>query len=218
MLSQSKATKKKKEKEETRESARQQKIDAKYDALTETQQFDIADGYVTLCRTFKYLGSRLSYNLQDDADVEAQLTAANQSMGTLKEAWHNPHLDTYSKYLLFRAIPMNLLVWGCENWSLQQDLLQRLEVFLHRSIQQILHISIVQVQEDHIRNEKIHQMFYDIPCVINMIAARQLGFLGKVVRGPHDSSAHRVLTACCQHKHKHRCPYLHNKDIIVQNL
>ncbi len=92
-------------------------------------------------------------------------------MGALKEVWHNPYLDTYSKYLLFRAIPMNLLLWGCENWSLQQDLLQRLEIFLHCSIRQILHISIVQVQEDHIRNEKIPQMFYDIPCVINMIAA-----------------------------------------------
>jgi hypothetical protein len=71
MLSQSKATKKKKEKEETWESAQQRKIDAKYDALPETQQFDIADGYVTFCWTFKYLGSRISYNLQDDADVEA---------------------------------------------------------------------------------------------------------------------------------------------------
>jgi hypothetical protein len=32
-----------------------------------------------------------------------------------------------------------------------------------------------------------------------MIATRQLGFLGKVVQGPHDSPAH-------------------NKDVIVQNL
>ncbi len=61
-------------------------------------------------------------------------------------------------------------------------------------------------------------MFYDIPCVVNMIAARQLGFLGKVVQGPHDSPACWMLTACCQHKGKHRYPYLHNKDVIVQNL
>ena len=33
-------------------------------------------------------------------------------------------------------------------------------------------------------------MFYDIPCVKNMIDARQLGFLGKVVvRGPIDRPA-----------------------------
>jgi hypothetical protein len=147
--------KKKKEKKETKEKARQKKIDVKYDALPETQQFDIADGYVTFCRTFKYLGSRISYNLCDDADIEARLAAANQSMGALKEVWRNPHLDTYSKYLLFRAVPMNLLLWGCDNWSLRQDLLRQLAVFLHRGIRRILHISITQVQEERIRNDKV---------------------------------------------------------------
>jgi hypothetical protein len=93
-----------------------------------------------------------------------------------------------------------------------------IEVFLHCSIRQILHISLVQVQEHHICNEKIRQMFYDIPCVVNMIAARQLGFLGKVVQGPHESPARWMLTACCQHKRKCKCPYLHSKDVIVQNL
>ena len=64
----------------------------------------------------------------------------------------------------------------------------------------------------------MQRMFYDIPCIINMIAARQLGFLGKIVSGPHDSPARRMLIACCQHKRKVGCPYLHNKDVIVQNL
>ena len=87
-------------------------------------------------------------------------------MGALKEVWRNPHLDKYSKYLLFRTIPMNLLLWGCKNWSLRQDLLQRLEVFLHCRIRRILYISITQVQEDRIRNDKIQKLFYDIPCVL----------------------------------------------------
>ena len=30
--------------------------------------------------------------------------------------------------------------------------------------------------------------------------------------------ARRMLTACCQHKCKCGRPYLHNKDVIVQNL
>ncbi len=126
--------------------------DAKYEALPETDQIIIADDYVTFYCKFKYLGSRISYNLWDENGIEAWLAAANQSMGALKEVWRNPHLDTYSKYLLFWAIPMNLLLWGCKNWSLQQALLRKLEVFLHYSIQRILHISIVQVQEHHIRN------------------------------------------------------------------
>ena len=39
-------------------------------------------------------------------------------MDALKEVWRNPHLNIYNKYLFFRAIPMNLLLWGVETWSL----------------------------------------------------------------------------------------------------
>jgi len=206
--------------DESRESERTRttREDAMYDNLPETEAINVADGYVTFCRTFKYLGSRITYNLRDDHDIDARLSAANRSMGALKEIWRNPHLDTYSKYLLFRAIPVNLLLWGCETWSLRQTLLRRLEVFLHRNIRHILHISIIEVKDNHIRNEKIRRLFYDIPCIRNMIAARQLGFLGKVIRGPHDAPARRMLTACCQHKRNQGRPYLHNKDVIVQHL
>ncbi len=61
----------KKEKKDTQEKSRQRKINDKYDALPDTQQFEAADGYVTFCRTFKYLGLRISYNLRDDANIEA---------------------------------------------------------------------------------------------------------------------------------------------------
>jgi hypothetical protein len=44
--------KNKKEKKDTQEKARQKKIDDKYDALPDTQQFKVADGYVTFCRNF----------------------------------------------------------------------------------------------------------------------------------------------------------------------
>ena len=85
-----------------------------YDRLNETQDFPVADGSVSFTRTFQYLGSLISYNLRDDDDITARLAAANASMGALKEVWRNPHLDVYNKYLLFRAIPMNLLLWGAE--------------------------------------------------------------------------------------------------------
>jgi hypothetical protein len=137
------------------EQARTAREDAKYNALPETAQIDIADGDVTFCQKFKYLGSRISYNLRNDDNIAARLSTANKSMGALKEIWQNPHLNTYSKYLLFRAIPVNLLLWGCETWSLQQAHLCRLEVFLHCSICCILHISILDVKDKHIHNKKI---------------------------------------------------------------
>jgi len=97
------------------ESARIAREDAKYDALPETAKIDVSTGYVNISRMFKYLGSKISYSIGDGDDIDAPLIAAWQSMGALKEVWRNQHLDTYSKYFLFRAIPTNLLLWGCEN-------------------------------------------------------------------------------------------------------
>ena len=47
-------------------------------------------------------------------------------MGALKEIWINPNLNTYNKYLVFRAMPMNLLLWGCElTWQTRSLLTQK---------------------------------------------------------------------------------------------
>jgi len=76
-------------------------------------------------------------------------------MGRLKEVWCKPHLDVYNKYLLFRAIPMNLLLWGAETWSLRKSQLDKLEVFLHCSIRRILQISMSTVHKQRLHNEKV---------------------------------------------------------------
>ncbi len=134
--------------------------------------------------------------LRDDDDITSQLAVANASMGKLKEVWRNPHLDVYNKYLLFRAIPMNLLLWGAETWSLRKSQLDKLEVFLHRSIRRILHTSMTKVRTQQPHNDKVRKMFYSIPCVRNMIAARQMDFVGKMVRGPLDRPSRNMITAC----------------------
>ena len=115
----------------------------------------MADGFLSFTRTFQYLGSLISYNLRDNNDITARLAAANVAMGRMNNVWRNPHLDLYNKYLLFRAIPMNLLLWGAEAWSLQQSQLEKLEVFLHQSIRHILQISMTKVQEQRIHNDKV---------------------------------------------------------------
>ena len=137
-------------------------------------------------------------------------------MGALKELWRNPHLDMYNKYLLFRAIPMNLLLWGAETWSLRKSQLDKLEVFLHRSIRRILQISMSTVQEQRLRNGKVRDMFYSIPCVRNMIEARQMDFVGKMIRGPPESR--NMITACCDHKRQVGRQQTTGKNFMVENL
>ena len=139
---------------------------------------------MTFCRHFKYLGSFVSFSLCYDFYIENRVTAATQLMGALEQV------------LLFRAIPMNLLLWGCETWSMRKALSNKLEVFLHRNIRRILRVSMTKVREDCIRNEHVRRLFYNIPRVSNMIAAHQLDFIGKMIHGPFGRPAQQMLTAC----------------------
>ncbi len=149
---------------------------------------------------------------------ELQQPPPQCSMGGLKEILRNPHFIIYNKYLLFQAIPMNLLLWGTETWSLCKSQLDQLEVFLHRSIRWILQISISKVQEDRIRNKRVREMFYSIPCVQNMIAACQADFIGKMIQCPPNQPSRNMITACCDHKRRVGHPQTTGKNFMVENL
>ena len=49
---------------------RREKEGLLYDELVETRPITVADGLVTFCRHFKYLGSFISFSLSDDFDIE----------------------------------------------------------------------------------------------------------------------------------------------------
>ena len=113
---------------------------------------------------------------------------------------------------------MNVLLWGDETWSLRKSQLDQLEVFLHRSIRIILQILMTKVQEDRIRNENVRKMFCSIPCVRNMIAARQADFIGKMIQGPPDRPSRNMITACCDHKRQVVRPQTTGKNFMVENI
>jgi hypothetical protein len=55
------------------------------------------------------------------------------------------------------------------------------------------------VINEKLRNEQVRTTFYAyaMPCVKNMIAARQLDYIGKLIQGLHDQPARRMITSCC---------------------
>ena len=134
----------------------------------------LSEYFVTFCVHFKYLGSWLSFSLCGYYDVERRIGQANSLMGALEILWKYHHVDMYSKYIIFRVIPCNLILWGCESWALRHSLIDKIDVFLHRRIISILGIIMGQVRERHIKNSHICTMFYNIPCMGNQFTFRQL--------------------------------------------
>ena len=72
-----------------------------YIALTETKQIAVADGNITFCYHFKYLGSWVSFSLRDNYNMAKRIASVNASMGSMTSFWDDEHIDVYSKYLMF---------------------------------------------------------------------------------------------------------------------
>ena len=139
-------------------------------------------------------------------------------MGAMSKIWEDDNVDTYSKYLLFKAIPCNLLLWGCKSWDLRKSLLASLEVFLHRGISRILRIRMSKVIEKHITNTSIREKFYNIPTINKQIALRQLTYLGKIFRREESHISTRLLTVWCDHQRQSGRPILTNKQSMARNI
>ena len=149
----------------------QKRYDQKYDGAEETEPILIGEsGMITLTRHFKYIGSYISYSLKDDYDIEHRISQDSSAMGSLNNFWIDNTVDNISKYLIFCAIPCNILLWGCESWEIREATLNKLEVFLHRNVRKILKITITMVMDEKITNQYLRKIFFNIPTIRNQIA------------------------------------------------
>ena len=106
-------------KEEENGGTRQNIYDQKYDNAEETKPTLISESImITFTRHFKYLGSYISYSLKDDYDIEHRISQASAAMGALNKFWNYNTVNNLSKYLIFCAIPCNILLWGGESWAI----------------------------------------------------------------------------------------------------
>ena len=100
-----------------------------YVKCSETEIIRVIGGFVTFTNNFKYLRSYISYSLWDDYYIDTHLEAGNTSMVALAKFCTDDSVDNLSKYLIFLAIPINLLLRGCESWELRTSLLKSLRYF-----------------------------------------------------------------------------------------
>ena len=149
---------------------------------------------------FLFLGSWISYDLNDEHDIKARIKKANNAMGSLKTIWSAPEVVTHTKYLIYIAIPFNLLLGGCESWATNLDVLKKLEIFHLRCIRRILGISWDNMRDENISNQQVRKKFNNIKSVELQIAKRRLTFLGKIIRMTNDKIPARLLSAVCQGK------------------
>ena len=121
---------------------------------------------------FKYLGSWITFDLTDSSDIAHRIGKASKALGALNFFWKLPMVSLKTKCLLYKAIPLNLLLGGSENWSQNKSEIARLERFHHCAMRKILGVSMRQVQEEKITNAEIRKRFENMPTIQVIIAKK----------------------------------------------
>ena len=78
---------------------------------------------------FKYLGTIISWDLREVKDVEARIKSANKLFGSAKATfWSNARVPFELRMRFYKAIIVNVLLWGCESWAIQSKEVQAIRV------------------------------------------------------------------------------------------
>ena len=132
-------------------------IEDQYNKASETKDM-IVDGndFISFTNFFKYVGSFISYDLSDEYDIKVRSKKANQSMGVLIFLGKQMKQIYGSGYLIYMAISIILLLWGCESWSLTKKL-KKLEVFNSRCVTKFLKIKWNDIMDEKITNKNVQK-------------------------------------------------------------
>jgi hypothetical protein len=173
----------------------------------ERKRFPVLDGYVTMTKRFKYLGSWITDDLRNDYEVEVRLKKATQQVGALAPLFHSKSIPLRTKYLVYTAIPLNTALWGCESWSLTGNMERRLTTFHHTTIRRILGMNGVDDRVEHrIKNKDVRRWFYSIADILDTVTKRQLQWIGKVARMDHSRMPRNLLMSWTSHRRPRNQP------------
>jgi hypothetical protein len=153
-------------------------------------------GYVTFNRRFTYLGSIITNDLEDGAEIHARIGKANDGiLNSLNNLWRSKGLSVSMKKQFYIATVVNIVLWGCESLTIRAANLKKLEVFHHKVMRHILSITKWQQATTRLTNKNLRKKMDYIATIEEIIDVRRLDWLGNVARQTDEKLPKCLLTA-----------------------
>ena len=151
--------------------------------------FSISGNQLKNSEDFTYLGSNLSFSGDLTNEIKRCINLASSAFGRLsKRVFGSQNLTIHAKIVVYNAVVISTILYGCETWVPCQRHIRLLESFHIRRLQLILGLRWWhKVTHSEIRSRA------GIPTIESMLLHRQLRWLGHVIRMPHSRLPHCVL-------------------------
>jgi hypothetical protein len=171
------------------------------DDASPTIDFNILDGFIHFCSSFRYLGATIVSNLTDASDILARIASATGAFAALKDTiFCNPALSYAAKRASYHAYVLSVLLYGCETWILTPSLYIRLRSFHRRCLRQIFGCTIYnrRVTYARSRTRTRHRTLcitFKMPELTDIILRRRLAWLGRIARLPDADLQRKLIDA-----------------------
>ena len=98
--------------------------------------------YLPVVDIFKYLGSVLTRDCRDDADVDARINAASHAFGALRQClFTSTEVSLCAKKVVYVGLILSILLYGSETWCLTEKLFNKLRVFHTRCVRTMCRVT-----------------------------------------------------------------------------
>jgi len=142
--------------------------------------------------TFKYLGSTLNENMTSQNEITTRLAIATSQLAKLSNIWNSKKIKVKTKIKLMHALITSVVLYGCESWTLNKRLEERLNAFEMRCFRRILGVSY----RDHRTNTSVIQEVTEkagsFERLLEKARRRKLQWFGHVTRRP-GTLAHSIM-------------------------
>jgi len=164
----------------------------------DTSDIAVDRGFYSFTKSFKYLGSIISFDLRADADVAARIRSATGAFAKLSETLTRKSTKIKQRAAIYAAIVLSILTYGAECWSLREDLIQKLSVFHNQCVRAMCHVTRRMQHRRRIRTSELDKRV-GLPPFREMLAVRQLRWLGHVARMEKSRAPRMLLGSFVKH-------------------
>ena len=162
-------------------------------AANDVSEINVQGESVDIVNRFTYLGCDIRSSGGSAHEINKRLGRAYGVVESLnKGVWRSRYLCKKTKLQVFRILVLPVLLYGCETWTLNNDLRRRLDAFGTKFLRKILGYH----WDDFVSNERLlnETRMKHVTCIVR---ERQLRHFGHVARFPDTDPVHRCLTCTC---------------------
>ena len=131
---------------------------------------------------FKYLGATLSKDGSCTAEVRIRIATAMAAMSRLSRLWKSSNISFTTKYRLYQALVVSILLYGCETWTLLADSERRIQAFETKCLRKLLGISYLEHKTNDYVRKKIKDLVGPQEPLLATVKQRKLVWFGHVTR------------------------------------